>query len=87
MALEDEYPDVLQNIEFAIVSVYREKSDLYDFSVMRALDAHPKISISLHRRTSFLNGQKPFVRCGLDVMKGLKHYWVTQRRLMSFSLA
>jgi hypothetical protein len=39
MALEDEYPDVLQNIEFAIVSVYREKSDLYDFSVMRALDA------------------------------------------------
>lgn len=39
MALEDEHPDVLQNIEFAIISVYREQSDLYDFSVMRALDA------------------------------------------------
>jgi hypothetical protein len=39
MALEDEYPDILQNIEFAIISVYREKNDFYDFSVMRALDA------------------------------------------------
>jgi len=38
-ALEDEHLDVLQNIEFAIVSVYREKSDLLDLAVMRALDA------------------------------------------------
>ncbi len=39
MVLEDEHPDVLQNIEFAIISVYREQADLVDFSVMRALDA------------------------------------------------
>jgi len=39
MELEDEHLDVLQNIEFAIVSVYREKSDLVDTAVMRALDA------------------------------------------------
>jgi hypothetical protein len=39
MALEDDYPEVLHNIEFAIVSVYREQSDLHDFTVIRALDA------------------------------------------------
>ena len=39
MVLEEEYLDVLQNIEFAIVSVYRERNDLRDYGVMRALDA------------------------------------------------
>ncbi len=35
----EEYEDVLQNIEFAIVSVYREHSGLLDFEVERALNA------------------------------------------------
>jgi len=39
MGLEDKYLDVLQNIEFAIVSVYRKESDLSDYEVMDALDA------------------------------------------------
>lgn len=39
MALEDAHLDVLQNIEFAIVSVYRKQHDLRDVQVMRALDA------------------------------------------------
>ena len=39
MRLEDKYLDVLQNIEFAIVSVYRERGGLLDYDVMRALDA------------------------------------------------
>lgn len=39
MGLEDTHLDVLQNIEFAIVSVYRERGDLVDYDVMRALDA------------------------------------------------
>jgi hypothetical protein len=39
MALENVHLDVLQNIEFAIVSVYREQHDLRDVEVMRALDA------------------------------------------------
>ena len=39
MVLEEDYLDVLQNIEFAIVSVYRERNDLRDYEVMRALDA------------------------------------------------
>jgi len=38
MGLEDTHLDVLQNIEFAIVSVYRERSDVLDYHVMRALD-------------------------------------------------
>ena len=39
MAFEDKYLDVLQNIEFAIVSVYNENNDLNDYEVMSALDA------------------------------------------------
>jgi hypothetical protein len=39
MALEDTHLDILQNIEFAIVSVYRKQHDLRDVSVTRALDA------------------------------------------------
>lgn len=39
MGLEDTQIDVLQNIEFAVVSVYRERSELLDYDVMRALDA------------------------------------------------
>ena len=39
MGFEDKDLDVLQNIEFAIVSVYRERSGLSDYNVMRALDA------------------------------------------------
>jgi hypothetical protein len=39
MALEEEHLDVLQNIEFAIVSVYKEHNDLRDSQVMRSLDA------------------------------------------------
>ena len=39
MGLEDTHLDVLQNIEFAIVNVYREHDDLVDYDVMRALDA------------------------------------------------
>ena len=39
MALEDTHLDVLQNIEFAIVSVYRQQKTLRDLEVMRALEA------------------------------------------------
>jgi hypothetical protein len=36
---EEEYEDVLQNIEFAIVSVFREHSELLDYEVEKALNA------------------------------------------------
>jgi hypothetical protein len=39
MTFEDQYLDVLQNIEFAIVSVYREQLDLRDSVVLRAIEA------------------------------------------------
>src|SRR5437899_1618122 len=35
---EQEYEDVLQNIEFAIVSTYREHPEVSDWSVETALD-------------------------------------------------
>lgn len=37
-SFEDEYLDVLQNIEMAIVSVYREHRDLLDYDVDKVLD-------------------------------------------------
>ena len=37
-SLEDEYLDVLQNIEMAIVSVYREHNDLLDYDVDKVLN-------------------------------------------------
>ena len=39
MAIHEDYLDVLQNIEFAILSVFREHSTLSDYAVMSALDA------------------------------------------------
>jgi HEAT repeat protein len=39
MAIEEEHQDVLQNIEFGIIQVYREKSDLIDAEVLTAIDA------------------------------------------------
>lgn len=37
-SLEDDQLDVLQNIEFSIISVFREGHEVYDSVVMRALD-------------------------------------------------
>ena len=39
MGLEDRHPDILQNIEFAIVNVYRDDPGLRDNDVIKALDA------------------------------------------------
>lgn len=36
--VEDEYQDVLQNLEFAIVSVYRQHPDLSDHQVDKAME-------------------------------------------------
>ena len=37
-SFEDKYLDILQNIEMAIVSVYRQHKDLLDYDVDRALN-------------------------------------------------
>jgi len=39
MKVEDEYRDVLQNVEFAIVDTYRDHPGMSDYAVMRALEA------------------------------------------------
>jgi hypothetical protein len=39
MAVEEEYLDVLQSIEFAIVSTYHDHPEMVDAHVMRALEA------------------------------------------------
>jgi hypothetical protein len=39
MAFDEKYLDVLQNIEFAIVQIYRQYPELHDFEVMSALEA------------------------------------------------
>ena len=37
--MDEKYLDVLQNIEFGIVSVYQKQNDLNDYDVMNALEA------------------------------------------------
>ncbi len=39
MEFEEQYQDVLQNIEFGIVSVYQEHPEMVDYAAMRALEA------------------------------------------------
>lgn len=39
MRVEEQYTDVLQNIEFGIVTARRESPDLTDYDVMRVLEA------------------------------------------------
>jgi hypothetical protein len=39
MKIEDEHPDVLQNIEFAVATMYREHRELTDYNVMRVYEA------------------------------------------------
>ncbi|MBN1633671.1 MAG: hypothetical protein JW917_05860 [Ignavibacteria bacterium] len=46
MTFEEEYLDVLQNLEFAIVNTYRENNDLIDFDVLIVLDAIMNFYIS-----------------------------------------
>jgi hypothetical protein len=39
LAIEHEYPDVLENIKFVIVDIYRQHGTLLDYDVEEALDA------------------------------------------------
>lgn len=39
LKFEEKYQDVLQNMEFAITTIYREHPELTDFYVMQALDS------------------------------------------------
>ncbi|MCB9052675.1 MAG: hypothetical protein H6556_24830 [Lewinellaceae bacterium] len=39
MGLEDKHPGILQNIEFAIINIYRADSALRDIDVIKALEA------------------------------------------------
>ena len=39
MKFEEQYQDVLQNLEYAIIMVYREQPELIDFDVLEALEA------------------------------------------------
>ncbi len=39
MRIEEEHPDVLQNIEFVVVQHYRKQPDLTDYAVARAYEA------------------------------------------------
>lgn len=39
MAIEEDHQDVLQNLEFAIISLYRQTPDLIDAEVLTAIEA------------------------------------------------
>jgi hypothetical protein len=39
MRIEEEYQDVLQNIEFAVANIYRSHPDMTDYAVLRVYEA------------------------------------------------
>lgn len=51
MKVEEEYTDILQNLEFIIVTAYRDHSELTDSQVSRTLDALSDVYIAegIHR--------------------------------------
>jgi len=68
MDVEEEYLDILQNIEFAIMSVYRDNPLLVDFDVEAAINAlislyhaqsqnHEPRRISLNERATLVFGR------------------------------
>ncbi len=70
MSFEEQYLDVLQNIEFIIADLHRDKGDVSDYNVMRALDA----LIGVYRAESRGHTQKPVKLEGrdLDLFIGVK---------------
>jgi hypothetical protein len=67
-AFEETYLDVLQNIEFAIVSVYRENPDLLDYDVDKAVNLlwteyrNEKQDRTMPAPQLAVNAQKVYVR-------------------------
>jgi len=63
MTFEEDYLDVLQNLEFAIVNTYRKNNDLIDFYVLNVLNAIMNFYISGIRskepRNFNLSGKQP----------------------------
>ncbi len=45
MAFDEDYLDVLQNIEFAIQSVYKIRNDLIDYDALSAIEAVDRKSV------------------------------------------
>ncbi len=68
----EEYLDVLQNIEFALVSVYRDNPNLTDTGTMYALETLIKVySGELRGREVGLPQFKPEERKAYDAAKGM----------------
>jgi hypothetical protein len=61
-AFEEQYEDVLQNIEFAIVSLYREHPEMTDWSVEEALDGLTRAYVAEQRG-------RPALRLRLDALQ------------------
>jgi len=77
MGIEDRLPDVLQNIEFAIVSVHKDRPGLSDYDVMAALDT----LIALYRAESRCHSPQPILLEGqeLQVFEFVKY--MCERRM------
>lgn len=77
MKVEDQYQDVLQDIESAIVKVYRLNRSLTDYSVMRAFEA----AISEFSTAAGQKASQPPSLSGSDipVLGAIKH--VCERRM------
>jgi len=79
---EDEYLDVLQNIEFAIVTVYRQNRDLSDYDVDKVLNALIRAYQSQQQNRDFPQPTlKPLVEQVYDRVKQICEWRLGQQKL------
>lgn len=79
--LEEQYLDVLQNIEFAIVSVYRGNSDLTDHNVDMALES----LVKLYRGRNVFPPQSPLTLEVYEAAQGICDWRLGEDDLMDES--
>ena len=64
MNSDDPYLEVLQNIEFAVVQVWKKNSTMTNYAVMRAYDA----AISFYGALARQHAPKPISLTGIDAL-------------------
>jgi hypothetical protein len=64
MEFEEKNLDLLQNLEFSVVSVWREHPDMTDYSVLRVFET----ALQVYRDEARGHAPKPHTLTGLDIV-------------------
>ena len=80
--IEEQYLDVLQNIEFALVSVYNQEPKLTDYGSLYAVETLIKVyTAELQGRTVALPQFQPHEQAAYDAVKSMCDWWLGRETL------